>query len=157
MDGEAAFRPGGRLESAAEHGDALLHPDEPVPAVAVRGGDAGAVVDDLELEPAQTAPDADVRLSGAGVLEDVRERLLHDPVRREVERARQRSGIARDIERHGQAGSTNGGDELVDVRQPTLWVGRLVAMRARSTTTAARAWASRSTSSRSACASSADA
>src|SRR5512146_2423821 len=73
--GEAALGPRSRLELPAVDGDALAHPDQPVPArVAVAA--AATVVADRHLELAAVVTDDHFRMLGAGVLCRVRQPLL---------------------------------------------------------------------------------
>ena len=58
-----------------------------------------AVVDDLELDRVGAVADAHASLGRPGVLEGVRERLLHDAVGREVDARRQVDGLALDVDR----------------------------------------------------------
>ena len=81
----------------AVEGDALAHADEAVPAARGAWRAAGAVVDDLELERVGAVRDAHGGVRMAGVLERVRERLLHDPVGGELEPDGQVARLAIDL------------------------------------------------------------
>ena len=84
----AAGRRAGR-ERAAVHADALAHAHEPVAAVGRAAVDAATVVGDLEPDRAGLVVDhRRWRSRRARVLQHVRQRLLHDAVRGEVDAGR---------------------------------------------------------------------
>src|SRR5215207_7458878 len=77
-----------RVELASVETHPLAHARESVTAArAVR--DALSVVDDLQLEIVCPVADTHQRMRPSGVLERVRQRLLHDSVRGEVDAGRQ--------------------------------------------------------------------
>src|SRR4051812_20038741 len=88
-------RPG--LERTAAQGHPLAHPGEAVPG-AVRGCIGTPVVRDLELQLVVTPPQRHPRARGPGVLERVRERLLDETVRGEVDAGRELAFLALDLE-----------------------------------------------------------
>ena len=101
--------PGGHL--AAVDLDALADADETVTGAVVRRG-ALAVVADLDLDMVGPVADGDVGLAGMRVLERVGEPLLHDPIGGEVDRAREREGLALHVKLDWEAGAA----ELVEQR-----------------------------------------
>ena len=64
--------------------------------------------------------DGHVDLAAAGVLEGVGEPLLHDPVRREVERARQRDRLALHVQPYVEPGGAHVAGQRLEVVQPGL-------------------------------------
>ena len=108
------------LQRAAVERDALAHAQEPE-AVAgpARPGcpRAAPVVGDLEAERARVAADGHPRVVRAGVLGRVRERLLHDAERCQIDAGRQRLVARADVERDLQARRPRPGGELADVGQ----------------------------------------
>ena len=96
MDGEAAVGSPAGVEATAVERDALAHADETVAAARGACGPPGPVVDDLELERVGAVADVNLGVSVAGVLERVRQRLLDDPVGRELDPGRQRAALALD-------------------------------------------------------------
>ncbi len=93
--GDAVAVPGlgpGLQCPAVERGP-FPHPDEPVCARGRRqaGSLRAAVVDDLEAQGLVAVPDDAVDPGGVGVLEDIGDRFLQDPVGRQVDARRQRS------------------------------------------------------------------
>ena len=127
-DPEAAAAPPPGLELAAVELHALAHADEAVAAVAAEplARRAGAAVGDLELELA-LAP-AHVHLGGrvVGVLERVRQPLLHDAEGGEVEPGGQRAPLALDVQLDRQAGLARALDERADARHRRLRGARVV-------------------------------
>ena len=82
-------RPG--VERAAVERDALAHPDEAVAAAVGRAARAGPSSRPRARAPSAAVADGDLGAPAPpGVLERVRERLLHDPVRGQVDARRQR-------------------------------------------------------------------
>jgi hypothetical protein len=79
-----------------------------------------AVVDDVHRELDDPVADGDVRLRRFRVLERVRERLLHDPVGREVEPGRQRRSHALDRQLDRQSGVANLLEQLGELLEPRL-------------------------------------
>ena len=108
---------------------------------------AGAVVDDLDLERvgavAQRAPR---RARSPGVLERVRERLLHDPVGGQVDARRQRPRLALDAQLDRQPGAAHLREQRVEL------VERPAAARARAPRRPSRSRPTRRRISTSACA-----
>ena len=86
--------------------DALADADEPVAEAVARRG-ALAVVADLDLQLVGPVADGHVRVAGARVLERVGQALLHDPIGGEVDRAREREGLAVDVQPHGKPGAAD--------------------------------------------------
>ncbi len=70
------------------------------PAPALLLGEAGPVVDDLELQVAAVAADGDPDVVGGGVLGDIAERLLGDPIGGGERRATDAPGLRRDLDAH---------------------------------------------------------
>jgi hypothetical protein len=102
-----------RVDRASHQRHALPQAREPVASAAVAGLRA-AVVRDLELERVLLPPDGDPGASRACVAERVRQRLLDDPIRGEVDARRQLPRLAFDLELHRKASLANGPDEHVD-------------------------------------------
>ena len=92
------------VERPAVERDALAHPDEPVPAIAVmaRGGPA-AVVADLDLHRACLVAHEHASPRPAGVLGRVRQRLLDDPVGGKIDAGRERDRLALHAQLDAQA------------------------------------------------------
>ena len=82
---------------------------------------ARAVVCDLELEIVRVVTEKDPGARGAGVLEGIRQRLLHDPVGGEVDARRQFSRFAFDGHLDRQSGSSHLLDQPVELPQAWLW------------------------------------
>ena len=95
-------RPASRLAAVECH--ALAHADEPVTAARDWRRVAGAVVGDLELERVRAVANVDARARLTCVLERVRQRLLHDPVGRQLDPDRQLASLAFDLELDRKAG-----------------------------------------------------
>ncbi len=126
--------PGSRAsvsDRAPEQLHPLPHADEPPAGSRCVRVLAGAVVEDLDLEPVRAVGDAHGRRPGPGVLHHVGERLLDDPVRRDVDRGRQRHRLAGDRGRHLEPGGTDRGDELLEPVQARLRGESLVVRRVR--------------------------
>jgi hypothetical protein len=83
-------------------------------------GGAGSVVGDLDVELLVAVADGHARMRRAGVLERVRQRLLDDAVRRQVDPRRDRARLALDPQFHGHAGLANLVDEVPEVAQAGL-------------------------------------
>ena len=99
---EASLGSPAGVDLAAVDGDALADSSESVSgacAVPV----ALAVVEDLELEVVGRVAQHDVGPPRAHVLQGVRQRLLHDPIRGDVDARRELSRLAFDCHLHGQA------------------------------------------------------
>ena len=64
---------------------------------------AGAVVANLELDAVRPVADRHVGLRGARVLECVRQPLLDDPVRGQVDRAWERDRVAVEVDVDGKS------------------------------------------------------
>nr|WP_202125110.1 hypothetical protein [Actinomadura physcomitrii] len=108
-DAEAAFPAGAGGEVAAVHHDAFAHPDEPVAGGAGQDADAGAVVVHLDADAPAGGLDQDAAAGGRGVLDDVGDGLLDDPVGGERDAVRQ---VARaDVEVDADAGHGGAFDE----------------------------------------------
>src|SRR4051794_22857604 len=116
---EAPTGAGADLELAAVEGDSLAHADQAVPAVRLARC-RGAVVADLEPQRLGLVGDGDPGGRGAGVLERVGERFLHDPIGGELDAGRQRLGFAVDDEVGWQAGAPQLLGERREVGQPGL-------------------------------------
>jgi hypothetical protein len=83
---ETTLRTASRLEFAAINREALRHSGETLSrARRVRDGIAAPVIAHLELQPLVGRPHADDRVSGTGVLDGVRQPLLDEAVRDQVE------------------------------------------------------------------------
>ena len=82
--------------------------------------DARAVVGDLDVELALAVAHSHARVRGACVLQGVRQRLLHDPVRRQVDARRDRALVALDpqLDRHARLAHLL--DEVAEVAQARL-------------------------------------
>ncbi len=104
---------------AAAERDALAHADEPV-AAAVARVVAVAVVGHFDLDILSGVPDGDPRVRRAGVLERVRQRLLDDPVRREVDARRELDGRPLDRQLDRQARLAHLLDEFGQRADPRL-------------------------------------
>ena len=105
---------GAGREFAAHDRGPLAQPDEPVAGAAALPP-AAAVVDDLELNGIETVGDAHTRASRPCVLERVRQRLLNDPVGRQVDAWRQLDRLSLDIDLDRQ---TRRAELLGQVRRP---------------------------------------
>ena len=125
-DDEAAARIAARVEAAAVERDPLAHADETVAAAGGARGASRAVVDDLELERVGAVADVDGRARIAGVLERVGQRLLHDPVGRQLDPDRELPSLALDAELDGKARLAELPDEGRHVVEPRLGRQRLV-------------------------------
>src|SRR5439155_1270048 len=101
---EAAARIAVRVEAAAIERDPLAHPDQAVATAATARRRSRAVVDDLELERIFAVMDVHARARLPGVLERVRQSLLHDPVGRQLDPERELAPVALDRELDGKAG-----------------------------------------------------
>ena len=82
------LRAAARLQLAAVYGDALAHSDQAVAGAGTVTG-TGAVVRDLELEVIGSVTKKDSGARRTGVPEGIGQRLLHDPVRGEVDARRE--------------------------------------------------------------------
>jgi hypothetical protein len=83
--GVATLGSGAHLELAAEQGNAFAHPDRAGSLRAPRRGCcSSAVVADLDGDVVRAVADHDLGAGGLGVLQGVGQRLLHDPVERQV-------------------------------------------------------------------------
>jgi hypothetical protein len=107
------------LEVAAEEGDALAHADEAVaPFAFARASDP--VVSHLECEQVLACADPNPRACRTGMLEHVRERLLHDPVDGELQRRRQALAAVFHVQVDGHSGRAHIGGEPVEVGDARL-------------------------------------
>jgi hypothetical protein len=109
------------FELSVEDRDAFTHPDEAV-TVAVCGSwlQHATLVGDLEHDVVRPVADDHVRARAAGVLADVRQRLLHDAVGGEVDAGRQRPPLALDGEVDVQAGRADLLDQRIEAREARL-------------------------------------
>ena len=99
--------------------DAFADADEAVAeAVARRGADA--VVAYLDAQLVGPVADGHVGPARARVLERVRQALLDDAVRGEVDRAREREALALDVQVDGQAGAADLVHQRVEAVEPRL-------------------------------------
>ena len=113
---EAAAGPDVRLEPAFVEGHALAHADEPMAGgIGLSRADAG--VRDLERQLVLVIAHAHAGRRRTGMGEGVRERFLHDPVRREVDARRQLDRGPLDGQLDGQPGSANAFHQRVEVPQ----------------------------------------
>ena len=119
MHAPAAGRIGPGVDGPAVLRGALAHPAQPVP-VAVVGGQAAAVVADVELQRPVLHRDRHDRAGGPRVLDDVAQRLLHDPVRRGLHDDRHAGRVARALQPHAQVVLLQARHELVEVLEPRL-------------------------------------
>jgi hypothetical protein len=117
---EPAALHGARLDRPAEDRDSLAHPDQPVASAACADAPAGAVVDDLQLDAVAQIPDLDPHAPAAGVLEDVRERLLDDPVRGQLDCGRKRPRLPDGAQLGLEPRVAHLGERPVELRQPGL-------------------------------------
>ena len=76
------------MKLAAVHRDPLAHSDEPIPGARIISS-AYAVVGDLELEVIGSVAEKDSGPRRAGVPQRIGQRLLHDPIGRQVHPRRQ--------------------------------------------------------------------
>src|SRR5919106_1468424 len=88
------------FERPAEERDSL--PDAEQPMTRRRRGRALAIVDDLDLDEALAVADPDAGTRGAGMAQDVRQRLLDDPVRGQLDARREPGGLAFDADFDGE-------------------------------------------------------
>ena len=79
-----------------------------------------AVVDDLELEAGVAKRERHRDVGRVGVLERVRERLLHDPVDGELDAAGKRRRLTDHLQSYGQSGGAVARDELVQLGERGL-------------------------------------
>src|SRR5205823_8219100 len=117
--------------------DSLAHADQAVAAAYDRCLRTGTVVDDFELERVPPVADVDTCPRLAGMLERVRQRLLDDPVRGELDPDRKLAAFSLDAELDGKAGLANLRDERRDVAEPRLRRERLVGVAAQHSNEAA--------------------
>ena len=92
------------------------------------GGGALAGVGDRQLERVGAVAERDRGVRAAGVLDDVRQRLLHDPVGGQVDALRQRPRLALDGQLDADAGGAGALEQLVELAEPRLRreLGRVV-------------------------------
>ena len=102
-----------RLELAAVDGDALAQAEQP----AVLGQ---AVVDHLDAHLAGDVGHADARAHGLPALARAPQRLLHEPVGRQVDARGERHGLAVDPQLDVQAGRARALDQRAHVRKARL-------------------------------------
>src|SRR3954470_10982057 len=107
----AVTRPG--LERATAERDALTHAGESVPGTARRRVRT-AVVRYLQLELRVAPAERDPRPRRPGVLERVRERLLHEPVGREVDARRELALVAHNLETDGEPCLSDRADQHIE-------------------------------------------
>src|SRR5581483_6351649 len=116
----AAAGPRAGLELAAVDRDALAHPDQAVPsfvAVAV----AAPVVAHRQLDVPVAVADEHLRPARPRMLERVRQALLNEAVRGQVDARRQLLRLALDPELDRQAGLARMLDEAREVAEARLW------------------------------------
>jgi hypothetical protein len=131
----AATRPGGQLP--AEHRGPLPHPHHPMTGPAPVGTPAGAgqairrgprrAVDHLQRHSVVPVLDLDPHLGAGRVLHRVAERLLQDPVGRQLHGRRQRAGRPGHGGGHRQPGGPAVGEQVVESVQAGLRRGVLCA------------------------------
>ena len=111
VDAEAALGPGADAQVAVVHRHPLAHPGQ---AVAARLGAGGApsVIRHLDGDRGVGVGDAHRCVRGGRVLEAVGERLLHDPVCREVDARRDGSPGPRHRQRRRQPGLADPVDQV---------------------------------------------
>src|SRR5205823_4776186 len=102
------------------------HPDEPVPGAVHTRVRPHAVIEDLELDRRRFVADDHLRLGPTGVLERVRERLLHDSVGGEIDAGRQWHRLALDAQVDAQARVAYLSEQRVQRPEARLWRGRRV-------------------------------
>jgi len=104
LDAEAVAVDRAGARRAAEEGDALAHAGDPVAAGGQLGGRAAAVVLDGDGHRRRAVGDRDRRVCRARVAHDVRQRLLDDAVRRQVEGRGQRPWLAPHVQHDMESG-----------------------------------------------------
>src|SRR3954470_7830434 len=127
-DGEPAARRGTGGEFPAVQRGALAHTDQPETArrrrrISVRA----AVVDDLHFDLVGPVAQVHVGARRPRVLERVRQRFLHDAIRRDVDRGRQRALLALDADLDGKLGVAHARRQARKLGQAGL-LGQLVAI-----------------------------
>ena len=95
LESAAGAAPASR--SPPQQRDPLAHPDQPVPRPGAASPARGRRRRDLEPSASRVVADPHLGRGAAGVLERVGQRLLHDPVRRQVDAGRQRAGARRRV------------------------------------------------------------
>ncbi len=85
MHSEAAIAKGARIERTTEHGYAFAHAGQAVTTITARRRRPAPVIDDLDDQTVRKIRQDRSRFGRARVLDDVGERLLHDPVSGEVD------------------------------------------------------------------------
>nr|BFE88637.1 hypothetical protein GCM10020093_112380 [Planobispora longispora] len=127
------------LQGPAEQADALAHPEQAVPGgrpepggrdgSGVRGGpgvsgeSAGRrppVVADQDVQEARAPAQRDAGRAGPGVPQGVAQRLLDDPVGRQLQRGTDLGGLTVLDHVHPQALGADLGDQIGEVGQPGL-------------------------------------
>src|SRR5690349_19647559 len=103
-----------RIEPPAEEGNALAHPDESV-STAAAVHDADPVVLDGHIEQVGSVCERDDRARRAGVAQHVRQRLLDDAVRGEIDAWRKIPRLPMDDELRLEAGAARALDERPEV------------------------------------------
>jgi hypothetical protein len=92
----------------------------------LRGARRAAGVGRLELQPIVTAAQAETDLGRpARMLEGVRQGLLRDPKRRELDSIGKRMWISLDDELHGNARRAHTFGQTLQLSEPRLWLERL--------------------------------
>src|SRR6266545_6618113 len=115
----AAPRAGPGLEFSAVDRHALAHAHEPVAAL-VAAAVAGAVVAHGHVDTPVAVADDHLRVLGTGVLERIREALLNQAVRGEIDAGRKLNGRALDPQFNRKSRFTRVLDELVEVLEARL-------------------------------------
>ena len=110
---EPAVRLWPRLQNAAEQRGSFAHSGQPVPGPGHGRGCALAVVGHGDFHVVVAIVQVNGCVSRAGVLEGIGQRLLHDPVRGQVQRVWQRYGLTRARQFDRQPGGADLVEEAV--------------------------------------------
>ena len=107
------------LHRSTQYSGPLAHPDEAT-AVTVRGvaRRSAAVVDHVDVDGVRAVANRHGGPCGVAVTQRVRQRLLHDAIRRDVDTDRKRRRLALLGHRDVETCTASDGGELVDARQP---------------------------------------
>ena len=120
LDEVAAVAAAG-VELSAVDADAFAHAGDAAPAAdRRRRGARRARVGDAQFEVLRAVADAHGRGGRAGVLERVRERLLDDPVRAQLQPGREVAAVALDHELDGKSGAADVAEQRGEVAEPRL-------------------------------------
>jgi hypothetical protein len=109
-----------RVELAAVQPDTLAHPRQSLAGAADVRRRAGALVGDFEDETVRLVADGDMRRDEPGVLDRVRQRLLHDPVGGAVDPVVQLAPLALDAQVDHQPGLAHLVDQCAEVGEAPL-------------------------------------